>query len=49
LNGENVIVTVLDGAGTINLKVALNFPLNEISEYNSFASYPMLGKCLITI
>ncbi|KAL4091175.1 hypothetical protein QTP88_025912 [Uroleucon formosanum] len=42
LSVGDVIVTLMDIGGKIDLEVPLNFPLDEIVEYNNFASHPML-------
>lgn len=34
----------MDIGGKIDLEVPLNFPLDEIVEYNNFASHPMLSN-----
>lgn len=44
LNLEDVFVTVMDTVGKIDLEVTLQFPLDDISDYNHFASHPMLSK-----
>jgi len=38
----------MDTGGKIDLEVPLNFPLDEIVEYNTFASHPMLSNCYTT-
>jgi len=38
----------MDIGGKIDLEVPLNFPLDEIVEYNKFASHPMLSNCYTT-
>jgi len=37
----------MDTGGNIDLEVPLNFPLDEILEYNKFASHPMLSNFLL--
>jgi len=44
LNVGDVIIAVTDTAGTIDLKVPLNFPAEEISNHDNFAAHPMLSK-----
>jgi len=44
LNVGDVFVAVTDTAGTIDLKVPLNFPAEEILDHDSFAAHPMLSK-----
>lgn len=42
LNVEDVFITLTDMAGTINLNIPLNFPLNKFSD--NLASHPMLSN-----
>lgn len=48
LSVGDVIVTLMDIGGKIDLEVPLKFPLDEIVEYNKFASHPMLSNCYTT-
>jgi len=48
LSVGDVIVTLIDTGGKIDLEVPLNFPLDEIAEYNKFASHPMLSNYYTT-
>lgn len=43
LNIGTMIINVMDTTGKIHLNIPLNFPLDEIVEYNNFASHPMLS------
>ncbi|VVC32793.1 Tetratricopeptide-like helical domain [Cinara cedri] len=42
LNVGDLIVTVVDTTGKIDLEVPLNLTLDKISEYNNFDTHPML-------
>lgn len=46
--GGAMVINVMDTAGKINLKIPLNFPLNDVLEYNNFATHPMLSISYIT-
>jgi len=43
LSIEDVIITLIDTDGKIDLEVSLSFPLDEIVEYK-FSSHPMLSN-----
>lgn len=43
LSVGDVIITLMDTDGKIDLEVSLSFPLDEIVEYK-FASHPMLSN-----